>query len=393
MKKIERATIIVLDSAGIGYMPDAKEFGDEGANTIGNIALACGGLNVKNMEDLGLGNVDEILGVSKIEEAKGAFGRAAEKAKGKDTTTGHWEIAGVVQEKAFPTYPNGFPEETIKELEERTGRKVICNLPYSGTAVLDDYGDEQLETGAWIVYTSADPVLQIAAHEDKISLDELYRACKIALEICNEKSPVARVIARPYVGKKKGEFTRTSNRHDYSVLPPKETMLDRIKESGLSVIGIGKTSDIFAGVGLTENRGTNKDNLDGILKTIETLKEKNSGLIFTNLVDFDMKYGHRRDPKGYKLALEEFDEYLPQIMESMKENEILIITADHGCDPTYKGTDHTREYVPVLVYGKNIKKNVDLGTRSSFSDIAATVEELLLGRTDLPGSFTKEIME
>ncbi|MCJ8342360.1 MAG: phosphopentomutase [Cetobacterium sp.] len=393
MKKIDRATIIVLDSAGIGYMPDAEDFGDKGANTLGNIALTCGGLNLKNMEDLGLGNVDEILGVAKVQEAKGAFGKAAEKAKGKDTTTGHWEIAGVIQEKAFPTYPNGFPKETLDEIERRTGRKILCNLPYSGTKVLDDYGDEQLKTGAWIIYTSADPVLQIAAHEELIPLEELYKACKIALEVCNEKSPVARVIARPYVGEKSGAFTRTSNRHDYSVLPPKESMLDRIKDKGLAVIGIGKTNDIFAGVGITENRGTNKDNLDGILKTIEALKEDSKGLIFTNLVDFDMKYGHRRDPKGYKLALEEFDNYLPQMMENMKENEILLITADHGCDPTYKGTDHTREYVPVLVYGKNMNKNINLGTRNSFAEIAATIEELLLGETKLEGSFANKLFK
>lgn len=390
MEKFERATIIVLDSAGIGALPDAAEFGDIGANTLANIALQTGGLNLPNMESLGLGNIDDILGVAKIQKnAKGSFAKAAEKAKGKDTTTGHWEIAGVVPEKAFPTYPEGFPEETIKEFEKRTGRKVICNKPYSGTAVLDDYGDEQLETGAWIVYTSADPVFQIAAHEEHISLDELYAACKTALEICSELSPVARVIARPYLGKKKGEFKRTANRHDYSVTPPKETLLDRVKEAGLDVIGIGKTSDIFAGVGITDSRGTNKDNLDGILKTIEALKEDSKGLIFTNLVDFDMLYGHRRDPKGYKLALEEFDQYLPQIMDSLKEKEILIITADHGCDPTYKGTDHTREYVPVLVYGKNLKSGVEIGTLQSFASIAATIEDLILGETEIPESFAK----
>ncbi|MBC2855955.1 MAG: phosphopentomutase [Cetobacterium sp.] len=391
MNKIERATIIVLDSAGVGFMPDAAEFGDVGSNTLGNIALACGGLNVSNMEDLGLGNITEILGVSRVEKSLGAYGKANEQSKGKDTTTGHWEIAGIVPEKPFPTYPNGFPEETLKEIEKRTGRKILCNLPYSGTAVLDDYGDEQMKTGDWIVYTSADPVLQIAAHEDIISLDELYKACKIALEVCKEYSPVARVIARPYVGSGKGHFVRTAHRHDYSVLPPKDTMLNRIEEAGLSVIGIGKTSDIFAGVGVTDDRGTNKDNLDGILKTIKALQEKSKGLIFTNLVDFDMKYGHRRDPKGYKLALEEFDEYLPQIMENMGDNEILIITADHGCDPTFSGTDHTREYIPIMVYGKTMKSGVNLGTRTSFTDIAATVEELLLGKTDLKTSFAKEI--
>ena len=391
MEKIERVTIIVLDSSGVGSLPDAKEFGDEGTNTMANIALTTGGLNLKNMEELGLGNITEILGVERNDKAKGAFGKALELSKGKDTTTGHWEIAGIVQEKAFPTYPNGFPEATIKAIEEATGRKIICNLPYSGTDVLDVYGEEQLATGAWIVYTSADPVLQIAANEEQISLEELYSACKKALEICNELSPVARVIARPYIGKKSGEFTRTSNRHDYSVEPPIESMLDRIKNSGLDVVGIGKTSDIFAGVGLTESRGTNKDNLDGILKTIDELKKDTKGLIFTNLVDFDMKFGHRRDPKGYKLALEEFDNYLPEIMSNLKENEILILTADHGCDPTYRGSDHTREYIPILVYGKQLKENIDLEIQNGFSTIAATVEELLLGKTNLVGSFADKI--
>lgn len=392
MKKIERVTLIVLDSAGVGYLPDAKEFGDEGSNTFANIALSTGGLRLKNMEKLGLGNIIDILGVEKNANAIAAFGKASELSKGKDTTTGHWEIAGVVQEKAFPTYSNGFPKETIEAFEKATGRKVLCNLPYSGTAVLDDYGEQQQKEGAWIVYTSADPVFQIAANEEQIPLEELYSACKKALEICSEKSPVARVIARPYLGNKKGEFVRTANRHDYSVTPPKETMLDRIKANNLEVIGIGKTSDIFAGVGITRSRGTNKDNLDGILKTIDELKKDTKGLIFTNLVDFDMKYGHRRDPKGYKMALEEFDSYLPQIMENLKDNELLIITADHGCDPTYKGTDHTREYIPLLVYGKNMKKGVDLGTKKGFSTIAATIEELLLGKTELNGSFVDEII-
>lgn len=391
MNKIDRVTLIVLDSAGVGYLPDAKDFGDEGSNTFGNIALATGGLNLKNMESLGLGNIIDILGVEKNKNAKGNFGKAKELSKGKDTTTGHWEIAGVVQEKAFPTYINGFPKETIEAFEKATGRKVLCNLPYSGTAVLDDYGEEQQKKGAWIVYTSADPVFQIAANEEQIPLEELYSACKKALEICSEKSPVARVIARPYLGNKKGEFVRTSNRHDYSVVPPKETMLDRIKASGLEVIGIGKTSDIFAGVGITRSRGTNKDNLDGILKTIDELKKDTKGLIFTNLVDFDMKYGHRRDPKGYKLALEEFDKYLPEIIENLKEKELLIITADHGCDPTYKGTDHTREYIPLLVFGKKFKSNINLGIKDGFTTIAATIEELLLGKTELNNSFANEI--
>lgn len=390
MKKISRATVIVLDSAGVGYLPDADKYGDVGSNTFGNIAKECGTLELAHMGSLGLGNLTEIAGTPAVKAAKGAYGRAAEKATGKDTTTGHWEIAGVIGEKPFPTYPEGFPAEMLAEFERRTGRKVLCNKPYSGTAVLDDYGQEQLDTGAWIVYTSADPVFQIAAHEEHIPLEELYNACKIALEICGEMSPVARVIARPYVGPGAGEFARTSNRHDYSVLPPAKTILDKVMDAGLETIAIGKTSDIFAGQGVTDSRGTNEDNKDGILKTIAALKEDTKGLIFTNLVDFDMKFGHRRNAAGYKEALEEFDSYMPEIMENLKEDEILILTADHGCDPTYAGTDHTREYVPILVWGKNIKENVDLGTRTTFADIAATLEELLLGK-EAEGSFAKDL--
>lgn len=388
--KIKRATIIVLDSAGVGYLPDASEFGDTGSNTIGNIAKHCGGMNLPNMQKMGLGNITEIEGVSPTKNAIGAYGKAAEASKGKDTTTGHWEISGVKLERAFPTYTNGFSEKTIKLFEERTGRKVMANKPASGTAILDEYGDEQLKTGDWIVYTSADPVFQIAAHEEKIPLEELYEACKIALEICSEHEPVARVIARPYLGSGKGNFARTSNRHDYSVTPPAETLLDRLKANGMDVVGVGKTKDIFAGQGITDSKGTNKDNIDGINKTIEALKEDTSGLIFTNLVDFDMLFGHRRNPEGYKAALEEFDQRLPEIMENLNNDEILILTADHGCDPTYKGTDHTREYIPVLVYGKKLKQNVNLGIRSTFADIASTIEELVLG-TKSEGSFAKDL--
>ena len=389
MEKLERVTVIVLDSVGIGELPDAAEFGDAGSNTLGHIAEASNGIALPNMEKLGLGNLTDIKGVPKTSNPQGAYGKANEASKGKDTTTGHWEIGGVILEKPFPTYPNGFPKVVLDEIEKRTGRKILCNMPYSGTDVLDDFGDEQLETGAWILYTSADPVLQIAAHEEKIPLKELYEACKIALEICGEHSPVARVIARPYIGSGKGNFKRTSNRHDYSIEPPKDTILDKIKASDLDVIAIGKTSDIFSGKGITESKGTNKDNKDGIIKTIHALKDDTKGLIFTNLVDFDMLYGHRRDVKGYKDALEEFDNYLPEIISNLKDKEILIITADHGCDPTYKGTDHTREYIPILVYGKGIK-NVDLGIRSTFADIAATIEELLLGNK-VEGSFAKDL--
>lgn len=389
MEKLERVTVIVLDSVGIGELPDAAEFGDAGSNTLGHIAEASNGIALPNMEKLGLGNLTDIKGVPKTSNPQGAYGKANEASKGKDTTTGHWEIGGVILERPFPTYPNGFPKVVLDEIEKRTGRKILCNMPYSGTDVLDDFGDEQLGTGAWILYTSADPVLQIAAHEEKIPLKELYEACKIALEICGEHSPVARVIARPYIGSSKGDFKRTSNRHDYSIEPPKDTILDKIKASDLDVIAIGKTSDIFSGKGVTESKGTNKDNRDGIIKTIHVLKDDTKGLIFTNLVDFDMLYGHRRNVKGYKDALEEFDNYLPEIISNLKDKEILIITADHGCDPTYKGTDHTREYIPILVYGKGIK-NVDLGIRSTFADIAATIEELLLGNK-VEGSFAKDL--
>jgi phosphopentomutase len=390
LPKIKRATIIVLDSAGVGELPDAKDFGDLGSNTFGNIAKHCGGINLPNLQKLGLGNLTDIEGVAPSTNTHGAYGKAAEQSKGKDTTTGHWEIAGVALERAFPTYTNGFSEKTIAEFEKRTGRKVMGNKPSSGTVILDEFGEEQIKTGDWIVYTSADPVFQIAAHEEVIPLEELYEACQIALEVCTKYEPVARVIARPFLGSGEGDFARTTNRHDYSVTPPAETVLDRLKAGGLDVIGVGKTSDIFAGQGITDSRGTNKNNMEGINKTIEALKEDSKGLIFTNLVDFDMHYGHRRNPEGYKNALEEFDAKLPEIQENLNEEEILIITADHGCDPTYKGSDHTREYIPVLVYGKNIKQNVNLGTRSTFADIASTVEELLLG-IKKEGSFAKEL--
>lgn len=399
MKNIDRAIIIVLDSAGVGELPDASSYGDTGSNTFGHIASSTGGLNLPNMQKLGLGNLTDIKGVEKTTsncrgKSLGAYGKANEASKGKDTTTGHWEIAGIINDTPFPTYKDGFSKDILDELEERTGRKSLCNLPYSGTVVLDDYGVEQKETGSWIVYTSADPVLQIAANVNDVPLKELYKACEIALEICSRKAPVARVIARPYIGDKPGSYTRTSDRHDYSVTPPRETLLDILKVNNKDVVAIGKTSDIFAGVGVTDTRGTNKDNMDGINKTILALQEDTKGLIFTNLVDFDMNFGHRRNPEGYKNALEEFDSKLPKIIENMKEDDLLILTADHGCDPTYEGTDHTREYIPILTYGKNLKKGVNLGVRESFSDIASTIEELILGTHTLPGlSFAKNLFK
>lgn len=382
----KKAVLIVVDSCGVGALPDAKDFGDEGVNTISHLAKATGGVNLPNMEKMGLGNITDIEGVAKNDNAIGYYGKSMEKSKAKDTTSGHWEIAGLISKKPFNTYPDGFPQKTIKAIEEMSGRKVVCNKPYSGTEVIDDYADEQFKNGSLIVYTSADSVLQIAAHEELIPIEELYKICEKSLEICNELSPVARVIARPYLGEK-GNYKRTERRHDYSVPPSGETMLDRISKNNLPVIGIGKTSDIFAGVGITENRKTNKNNLDGIEKTIKAIKETDKGLIFTNLVDFDMLYGHRRDAKGYKNALEEFDRYIPEMIENLNEDDLFIITADHGCDPTYKGSDHTREYIPILAFGKNLKKNVNIGVRDSFVSIAASIEKYLLGKTNLEGDF------
>lgn len=382
----KKAVLIVVDSCGVGALPDAKDFGDEGVNTISHLAKATGGVNLPNMEKMGLGNITDIEGVAKNDNAIGYYGKSMEKSKAKDTTSGHWEIAGLISKKPFNTYPDGFPQKTIKAIEEMSGRKVVCNKPYSGTEVIDDYADEQFKNGSLIVYTSADSVLQIAAHEELIPIEELYKICEKSLEICNELSPVARVIARPYLGEK-GNYKRTERRHDYSVPPSGETMLDRISKNNLPVIGIGKTSDIFAGVGITENRKTNKNNLDGIEKTIKAIKEIDKGLIFTNLVDFDMLYGHRRDAKGYKNALEEFDRYIPEMIENLNEDDLFIITADHGCDPTYKGSDHTREYIPILAFGKNLKKNVNIGVRDSFVSIAASIEKHLFGKTNLEGDF------
>lgn len=383
----KKVVLIVIDSVGCGALPDADKFGDTNTNTLSHIAEKCGGLNLPNMAKMGLGNITDIKGVSKTNNAIGYFGKAREKSSGKDTTSGHWEIAGVISKTPFNTYPDGFPKSTIEAIEKFSGRKIICNKPYSGTTLLDDYGEEQLKTGALIVYTSADSVLQIAAHEELIPIEELYKICEKSLEICNELSPVARVIARPYLGTGKGHFKRTERRHDYSIPPPEDTMLVRIKNKNLPVIGIGKTSDIFANVGITENRKSNKDNLDGINKTIKAIEEVKDGLVFTNLVDFDMLFGHRRDAEGYKKALEEFDSFIPTMIEKLGSDDLLIITADHGCDPTHAGTDHTREHIPILAFGKKLKSNVDIGVRESFSDIAASIETYLLGSTHLKNSF------
>lgn len=372
---INRVIILVLDSVGIGELPDSKEFGDIGVNTLGNISTETGGIDLPNLVQLGLGEIDGIIGVDGVTNSTGSFGKMKELSNGKDTTTGHWEIAGLYIKEPFKTYPEGFPKNVIDEFEARIGRSVLGNIPASGTEIIKDLGEEHMKTKSPIVYTSADSVFQIAAHEEVIPLKELYNMCSIARGILKGKDQVARVIARPFVGEN-GNFTRTHNRRDYSLSPFGKTFLDYTSEKGLEVISVGKISDIFNNQGITQDVHT-ESNMDGVDKTIEFIKGESKGVIFTNLVDFDSKFGHRRDTMGYRKALEEFDKRLPEILESLKENDMLIITADHGNDPTYKGSDHTREHVPLIVYGKKVKAAVNLGTRETFADIAATIADVL----------------
>jgi phosphopentomutase len=387
---IDRVIWIVLDSVGMGEMYDAKKYGDEGANTLGNISKTLGGLNLPNLVKLGLGNIDEIKGIEKCDEPVGCYARFSEASDGKDTTTGHWEMGGVVLEQAFPSFPNGFPSDIVACFEQSIGRKVLGNKVASGTAILEELGEEHCATGMPILYTSADSVFQIAAHEDVIPLEELYKMCEIAREMLTDKYAVARVIARPFTGKP-GEFSRTSNRRDFSLVPPHDTILDKLKNSDLNVMAVGKIEDIFAGKGVTESVHT-IDNMDGVDKTLEYMNQDKKGLIFTNLVDFDMKWGHRRDAQAYGKCLEEFDMKLALVLEAMKENDVLFITADHGCDPTFKGTDHTREYVPFVAYGSSLKKNINLGTRKTFADMGQTVAEIFEVEKLLNGdSFLKEL--
>ena len=386
---MKRVFLIVLDSFGIGAMPDSERFGDVGVNTLASCATS-EKLNIPNMISAGLGNIEGVSCIPKGHTA-GAFARMKEASMGKDTTIGHWEIAGIVSPDPLPTYPNGFPQEVLDAFSEATGRGCLCNLPYSGTDVIRDYGEEQLKTGKWIVYTSADSVFQVAAHEELIPLEELYDACHKARKLLQGKHGVGRVIARPFVGTP-GNFQRTSNRHDYSLEPPAKTLLDALKEAGKASIGVGKINDIFAGIGVTEYV-YNKSNADGMNHALNYAGQDFEGLCFVNLVDFDMVFGHRRNIDGYAQALSEFDAWLPEFMAALNEDDLVMITADHGCDPGYAATtDHTREYVPLLVLGKQVK-NVDLGTRYSFADIAATVADLLGVEYDTPGkSFAEEIV-
>ncbi len=371
---INRVIWVILDSVGMGELPDADQFGDMGSNTIGNTAKAVGGLNIPNMIHLGLGNIDGMKNLDRTDAPKGCFARLGEISNGKDTTTGHWEMVGIHSTEPFPSYPNGFPADIIEEFEAKTNRKVLGNKPASGTAILDELGTEHVSTGNLIVYTSADSVFQIAAHEDVVPIDELYRICEIAREMLNDEHAVARVIARPFIGEE-GNWQRTANRRDFSLQPPIDTVLDYMKAAGHQVTGVGKIEDIFANKGITDAIHT-KDNMDGVDQTLEYMKKQEKGLIFTNLVDFDSKWGHRNNYVEYAKGLEAFDTRLKEITDQMTENDILFINADHGCDPTTPSTDHSREYVPLLIYGKSIKEGINLGTRKTFADIGQTIAEI-----------------
>ena len=385
---IKRVFLIVLDSVGIGELPDAKNYGDEGSNTI-KACCTQPGFNIPNLKNAGLFNIDGVDFEKGIEAPTGAYGKCAERSKGKDTTTGHWEICGLISKKAMPTFPNGFPKELLEEFSKRTGRGVLCNKPYSGTKVIKDYGEKHIETGDLIVYTSADSVFQIAAHESVVPVEQLYEYCRIARELLKGEYAVGRVIARPFEGEY--PFKRTARRHDFSLLPPQDTLLDYLSKSGLDVIPVGKIFDIFAGKGLKKANPT-VSNADGMEKTLEFSKTDFHGLCFTNLVDFDMLFGHRNDAPGYAKALTEFDKWLGQFILTLRDEDILIITADHGCDPITPSTDHSREYIPLLVLGKHVKP-VNLGIRKTYADIGKTVADIFSVNADIAGeSFKNEIL-
>ena len=375
-KEYKRIFVIVCDSMGIGNAEDAEKFGDKGANTIAHICDVCGGLKVLNLEGLGLGNLGNFKGIHPIKHHLGTIAALKEVSNGKDTMTGHWEMMGLKVEKPFLTFTEtGFPEEFIKLFEEKTGRKCLGNYASSGTVILDELGEEQIKTGQWIVYTSADSVFQIAANEEIISLEELYKACEIARDLLmKDEWKVGRVIARPYIGKKKGEFKRTPHRHDYALKPFNKTVLDSLKENGYDVVGVGKIPDIFDHAGITEEIHTD-NNIDGMNKTIDLAKKDHKGLIFVKLVDFDAVYGHRRHPIGYGNAIVKFDEQLTDLMKEMNDDDLLMITADHGNDPTWTGTDHTREHVPLIIYSKTLMNPVNLGVLESYAVIGATIAD------------------
>lgn len=390
MKEIKRVVLIVLDSCGVGELPDAFKYGDQGSDTLGNTAKAVGGLNLPNLQRLGLGNVASISGVEPQKEPLASYGKMAEVSPGKDSTTGHWEMAGVVLKRPFPVYPHGFPEEVIKRFEKAIGTEVLGNKPASGTEIIKELGEKHLLTGKPIVYTSADSVFQIAAHEEKIPVPKLYEICQIARELLTGENGVARVIARPFVGKP-GSFKRTDRRRDFSLPPPEKTILDMLQEKDINVAGIGKIQDLFAGKGISRSIHT-RDNLDAMDRLIQTMEQEEDGLIFINLVDFDMVWGHRNDVQGFARGLEDFDRRLEGVLDILQIDDMLIMTADHGCDPTTPSTDHSREYVPLLVSGKKLRKGANLGIRRSFSDVSATLADIFaVPGTGKGESFWREI--
>jgi len=389
--RIKRAIIIVFDSLGVGELPDAAEYGDEGSDTLDNLVRASGGIDIPNLKSFGLGNIEGVDSLGAEPLPAGAYGRMTEASKGKDTATGHWEMAGIILERPFPTYSDGLPAAMLERFEAETGYGWLSGRAASGTEIIKELGEEHLKTGKLIVYTSADSVFQIAAHEDVVDLDELYRVCRVAREFLYEYN-IGRVIARPFTGRP-GSFKRTEKRKDWAVEPPGTTVLERIKEKGWPVVGIGKIGDIFVHKGLTEEIHTKSDS-DGMNKTLEAMARVGEGLIFTNLVDFDTLYGHRNDPAGYAKALEYADKRLTEIKEALGQGDILIITGDHGCDPTTPSTDHSREYVPLLVYGKRVRGGVGLGTRKTFADIGQTLAEIF-GVEGVAGaaSFLEEVLK
>ncbi len=390
--KFGRVCLVVLDSAGIGEMPDAAAWGDLGADTLGHI-FESRKVNVPNLQALGLGNITPLKGLSPVDSPTGAYGKCTLKSDGKDTTTGHWEMAGIILKQGFPKFPDGFPPRIIDEFVRQANIPgVLANIPASGTEIIKDFGEEHMSTGKPIVYTSADSVFQIAAHEEIVPIDRLYEICEIARNILHGEDEVARVIARPFLGSTAENFKRTENRHDYAVPPPAGNLLPKLKDAGLDVVCIGKIASIYDGMGVTEDL-TAKNNEQIIDVTIQALNSRSHGLIFSNLVDFDMLYGHRRDVEGYAKALEHFDTRLPEIIDALNEDDLLIMTADHGNDPTKEGSDHTREYVPLLVYGKSAKQNVALGTRQSLSDIGQTIAENFGLQIEDGVSFLREILQ
>lgn len=383
---IRRIILIILDGVGAGELPDAAEFGDVGSNSLAHTAEAVGGLNLPHMQKIGLGNITPLQGVPPRQDTSGAYGKMAERSKGKDTTIGHWELAGIYSPQPLPTYPEGFPPGLVAEFEARIGRQVLFNKPASGTVIINELGDEHVQSGRPILYTSADSVLQLAAHEQVIPIDELYRMCQIARELLTGEHAVGRVIARPFVGES-GDYRRTERRRDWSLLPPRPTVLDKLAGAGRDVLAVGKIDDIFARRGITQSAHV-VSNAESVDRLLEFMRAGFHGLLFANLIEFDMLYGHRNDPHGYARALEEFDRRLPDILAAMGEGDMLIVTSDHGNDPVTPSTDHSREYVPLLVAGQRVRPGVDLGIRSSFADVAATIADVFdLERPEIGTSF------